>query len=56
MKKQSTQVQARKRTVNRDLTPRRGDVARGGIIAILIGLLRPQPAQPAAVPLNTPRG
>jgi len=55
MKKLGTQVQARKRTVNRDLTPRKGD-ARGGIIAVLSGLLRPQPAQPATVPLNTPRG
>ena len=54
MKKLSTRTQARKRAANRDLTARK-DGARGGIIAVLIGLVRPQPAQPAPQ-LNTPRG
>ena len=47
--------QTRKRTVNRDLTPRNAGAARGGIIAVLIGLLRPQPTQ-AAGQLSAPRG
>jgi hypothetical protein len=55
MKKLSTRTQARKRTANRDLTPRNSGATRGGIIAVLIGLLRPQPAQPAGQ-LNAPRG
>ena len=55
MKKLSTRTQARKRVANRDLTARKAGATRGGIIAVLIGLVRPQPVQPA-VQLNTPRG
>ena len=56
MKKLTTRTQARKQTVNRDLTARKAGATRGGIIAVLIGLVRPQQPAPAAVPLNTPRG
>jgi hypothetical protein len=55
MKKTGTRSQTRKRSVNRDLTARKAGATRGGIIAVLIGLVRPQPLQPA-VQLNTPRG
>ena len=48
-------IQTRKRTAKRDLTARKAGATRGGIIAVLIGLLRPQPTQPATQ-LNTPRG
>ena len=54
--KKLTRRTERKRAANRDLTVRKAGATRGGIIAVLIGLLRPQPAQPATVPLNTPRG
>jgi hypothetical protein len=53
MKKLS--MRTRKQAANRDLTARKAGDTRGGIIAVLIGLLRPQPAQPAPQ-LNTPRG
>jgi hypothetical protein len=53
--KKTSRIQARKRTANRDLTARKGGATRGGIIAVLIGLVRPQPTQPATQ-LNTPRG
>jgi hypothetical protein len=56
MKKLSTRTPTRKRAANLDLTARKAGATRGGIIAVLIGLLRPQPAQPARVPLTTPRG
>jgi len=55
MKKTGTRTQAPKRLANRDLTARKAGATRGGIIAVLIGLVRPQPAQPVGQ-LNTPRG
>ena len=55
MKQLSTRTQVRKRAANRDLTARKAGATRGGIIAVLIGLVRPQPVQPAPQ-LNTPRG
>jgi len=55
MKKTGTKNQTRKRAANLDLTARKAGATRGGIIAVLIGLVRPQPVQPA-VQLNTPRG
>ena len=56
MRKTSTNTQRRKRFATRDLTARKAGGAKGGIIAVLIGLLRPQPeAQPAAQ-LTTRRG
>jgi hypothetical protein len=56
MRKTSTNTQRRKQSVTRDLTARKAGGAKGGIIAVLIGLVRPQPdAQPAAQ-LTTRRG
>jgi hypothetical protein len=56
MRKTSTITQRRKQSVTRDLTARKAGGAKGGIIAVLIGLVRPQPdAQPAAQ-LTTRRG
>lgn len=49
MRKTSTSTQRRKQSVTRDLTARKAGGAKGGIIAVLIGLVRPQPdVQPAA--------
>jgi hypothetical protein len=55
MKKTRIGTQRRKHSATRDLTARKAG-AKGGIIAVLIGLFRPQPeAQPAAQ-LTTQRG
>ena len=57
MRKTSTSTQRRKQSVTRDLTARKAGGAKGGIIAVLIGLFRPQPdVQPAAQQLTTRRG
>ena len=53
--KKTGRIRSRKRTTNRDLTARKAGATRGGIIAVLIGLVRPQPTPPATQ-LNTPRG
>ena len=47
MRKTSTSTQRRKQSVTRDLTARKAGGAKGGIIAVLIGLVRPQPDDPA---------
>ena len=56
MNKVSSSTQAQKRSTTRDLTARKADVARGGIIGVLIGLLRPQPQTQPAAQLSTRRG
>jgi hypothetical protein len=56
MKKASINTQRRKQSVTRDLTARKAGGAKGGIIAVLIGLLRPQPEAQPVVQLNPRRG
>jgi hypothetical protein len=56
MSKASTSTQHRKLSVPRDLTARKGDGTKGGIIAVLIGMLRPQPEAQRAPQLTTRRG
>jgi hypothetical protein len=53
MKKASTSILGRKRSTTRDLTARKAGVTKGGIIAVLIGLLRPQPEPQTITQLNT---
>jgi hypothetical protein len=55
MKKASTRGQRRKRSAARDLTARKAG-AKGGIIAVLIGLFRPQPETQPVAQLTTRRG
>lgn len=56
MRKTSTSTQRRKQSVTRDLTARKTGGAKGGIIAVLIGLFRPQPETQPAAQLTTRRG
>ena len=55
MRRTTTGTQRRKRSATRDLTARKAG-AKGGIIAVLIGLLRPQPEAQPATQLTTRRG
>jgi hypothetical protein len=55
MKKASTSTRGRKRSAARDLTARKAG-PKGGIIAVLIGLLRPQPETQPAAQLSRRRG
>jgi hypothetical protein len=55
MKKASTRSQGRKRSAARDLTARKAG-AKGGIIAVLIGLFRPQPETQPVAQLTLRRG
>jgi hypothetical protein len=56
MRKASPSTQRRKRSVTLDLTARKAGGTKGGIIAVLIGLLRPQPEAQPAPQLVTRRG